>query len=82
MPVNGCIGPISGPPDRSPSTTTSKMSFCLVRFEVPVIIEGLIEEVEAVQTANPADTDAHVQIVPVVLESEAFHGVLSVGLGR
>jgi hypothetical protein len=41
-------------------------------LKLPVVVGGLVEEVEAVQAAHPADLHAHVEVVLVVVETTAL----------
>jgi hypothetical protein len=41
--------------------------------EVPVVISGFVEEVEAIHSLHPADFDVDVEVFAIVLEAEAVH---------
>ena len=43
--------------------------------EVPVVVVGLVEEVEAVETLDPADFDLDVHVLGVVVHAVAVLGV-------
>ena len=43
--------------------------------EIPVVVEALVEEVEAVEALHPADPDLHVQIAGVVIHAVTLLGI-------
>src|SRR5262245_57134281 len=43
-----------------------------VFVEIPIIIVGLVEEVEAVETFDPSDFDFDVEVFSIVVEAAAF----------
>ena len=47
-----------------------------VVVEIPEIIVGLIQEVQAIETLHPADFDLYVEVFLVVVEAAPFDGLL------